>query len=146
MKNVTKIKKKLESANENVRDTGKELDQWKGNWDKDTSPTVITELLETYEECVTPYNNLKQTEKELDVLTQRITIFKDKLISMKQIIKIDLIPIAMDRAVKTLFDVLQKAKTDQIQMATLNGQITKATGGYKRRKSKSLMQTLFLKN
>jgi uncharacterized protein YhaN len=137
LKNVTKIKKKLENAKEKVADTGEELEIWKGKWDKvienlkilkDTSPTVVKELLETYEECVTNYDKLKQTEKELDALTERITAFENKVKSMKQIINNDLIPNAMDLAVKTLFDVLQKANTDQIELANLNSQITKANG------------------
>lgn len=137
IKNLTKIKKNLEIAKEKVAETGKELEIWIGKWDKVienlkiskyTSPTVVKELLETYEDCVTNYDKLKHAEKEIDTLTKRINAFEYKVESIKQIINIELIPNAMDLAVITLFDALQKANKDQIEIDNLNSQKTNATG------------------
>jgi uncharacterized protein YhaN len=154
VKNVKKINKKLEIANEKVAETGKDLEAWKGKWDraienlkisKDTSPTVVKDLLESYENCVNNYDKLKQTEKELDALTERIIAFESKVKSMRQIINIDLIPNAMDLAVKSLFEALQKANKDQIEMSNLNSQIMKAIGELEEAKKQITQANMVLK-
>lgn len=135
LSSLKNLQDKLDAAMEKKEQASKDLAAWQENWEKaienlavskDSSPTVIKELLEAYEECVNNYDQLKQTVKDRNDVAKRITSFENRVTTLNQTISTNFVPNAMDIVVGELFRALQTAKTDQVEMANLEKQLTQA--------------------
>lgn len=125
------LSEKLDRANDKKTRAVRSLKSWQDNWEKaieklgfskDSSPNVVKELLETFEACVHHYDELKQTEKEISAIKDRIEGFETSVKSLEQTIITNLVEHSMDIAVSDLFAVLQKAHQDQVEIANLTKQ------------------------
>jgi len=129
------IAEKLDHANDKKKRATLSLNNWQANWQKsieklsismDASPNVVKELLETFEACVDQYDELKQTEKVINAIKERIAAFEISVKSIHQTITTNLVPYSMDLAVMEMYDALQKAILANEKQINLNNQIAQA--------------------
>jgi len=129
------IAEKLDHAKDKKQRAALSVNNWQVNWQKaiekldisiDASPNVVKELLETFELCVHQYDELKQTEKEIKAIKDRISAFEVSVKSIQQTITTNLVPHSMDLAVLELYDALQKAILANEKRINLDYQISQA--------------------
>ncbi|MGO4887622.1 AAA family ATPase [Anaerobacillus sp. MEB173] len=142
--NLLKLKKELEGKLTHIKGKKEELSgqlkQWKEKWEnaldgltvsKESSPTIIKELLEMYDSCVCDYDDMKQMEEEIASMKERIVGFEERVKGLKLFTVSTVVDHGMDLAVNELYGTLQKAREDQATMTNLQ-QLVKREEGYKK--------------
>ncbi|WP_332692928.1 AAA family ATPase [Halalkalibacter lacteus] len=133
--NMNGLHEKLEKAHEKKEVTSQQINEWKVAWEKaleglalskETTPTVVKELLETYEFCVCSFDDLTQAKEEIKTIKARIINFEEKVRSLNQSLVNELVENEMDVAVNKIYQALQKASQDQVTIDTLQTQLKQA--------------------
>ncbi|MGY0694098.1 AAA family ATPase [Virgibacillus sp. FSP13] len=128
---VNDLENKLEDANDRKNEAIKQLEQWEQAWENalrgltlsvDTSPTVVKELLETYDACVRSFDEMKRVEKEIKTTKERMDLFTEKVNSLDHSLIQASDDMAMDVIVTNVYKALNQAKQDNLQLKHLQQQ------------------------
>ncbi|MFC0470865.1 AAA family ATPase [Halalkalibacter kiskunsagensis] len=126
------LHEKLEKSQDKQEETSQQINEWKIAWEKaldglalskETTPTVVKELLETYDACVCSFDDLMQIEEDIKAIKVRISNFEEKVRGLNQSLVSELVENEMDVAVNKIYQSLQKASQDQVTMETLQMQL-----------------------
>ncbi|MBM7094412.1 AAA family ATPase [Bacillus sp. H-16] len=91
-----------------------------------TPASVVKDLLENYDSCVTSYDEYLKIKRSKDAMETRVSGFEEDVRRIDQEVVSTLKPRAMDTAVTSLYELLQKTKEDRRTVLELKKKIQEA--------------------
>ncbi|RNA69363.1 YhaN family protein [Alteribacter keqinensis] len=117
------------------RRTEDDVKEWGEEWESAieglpvtsaTPASVVKDLLENYDSCVTSYDEYLKIKRSKDAMETRVSGFEEDVIRIDQEVVSTLKPRAMDTAVTSLYELLQKTKEDRRTVLELKKKIQEA--------------------
>lgn len=131
---ISGINQKINNIAIKNKEMNRKLNEWKEAWLKaiqgtniseSTSVQVVENLLEKYESCAQCYEQLKEIEKEQELIQEQISLYEANVDQLLQSIAIKIDEKAVDIVVNKLHAKFQQAKLDQAKITDLNNQLKK---------------------
>ncbi|MDC3413531.1 AAA family ATPase [Aquibacillus sp. 3ASR75-11] len=128
---ITDLKDKLEHAKDRKEEAIGQIEQWEIAWEKalhglafspDTSPTVVKQMLETYDACVRSFDDMKRVEKEVITTAERMELFKEKVNDLDHSLIQEFDEMALDVVVTQVYQALTQANKDKVKLENFQQQ------------------------